>query len=49
MNTMLDARIVVARIHFSAFLAQGAPAGAAPTMALSHGNEATEVTQCGVL
>jgi hypothetical protein len=44
MNTMLDASIVVARIHGSAFLVQGARAAAAPTTALSHGNEATVVT-----
>jgi hypothetical protein len=44
MNTMLDASIVVARIHGSAVLVQGALPVAAPTMALSHGNEATVVT-----
>jgi hypothetical protein len=44
MNTMLDANIVVARIQGSAFLVQGARPVAAPTTALSHGNEATAVT-----
>jgi hypothetical protein len=44
MNAMLDARIVVARIHGSAFLAQSAPGGAAATVVLSHGYEATTVT-----
>jgi hypothetical protein len=44
MNTMLDASIVVARIQGSASLAQGALPVAAPTTALSHGNEATVVT-----
>jgi hypothetical protein len=44
MNTMLDASIVVARIHGSAFLVQGARPVAEPTIALSHGNEATFVT-----
>ena len=44
MNAMLDARIVAARIHGSAFLAQAGPCGAAATIVLSHGNEATEAT-----
>jgi hypothetical protein len=44
MNTMLDASIVVARIHGSEFVAQGARPVAEPTIALSHGNEAAFVT-----
>jgi len=44
MKTMLDASMVVARIHGSAFLVQGAGPVAKPMMALSHGNEATLVT-----
>jgi hypothetical protein len=42
MNAMLDARIVAARIHGSAFFAHGAPGGVAATIALSQGNEAME-------
>jgi hypothetical protein len=44
MNTMLDASIVVARTQGSAVLVQGALSVAPPTIALSHGNEATVVT-----
>jgi hypothetical protein len=44
MNTMLDASMVVARIHGSALLVPGARAVAEATIALSHGNEATLVT-----
>jgi hypothetical protein len=44
MNTMLDARIVVARIHGSVFLVQGARPVAEAAIALSHGNEATLAT-----
>jgi hypothetical protein len=44
MNTMLDASIVVARIHGSACLVHAALSVAAPTIALSQGNEATAVT-----
>jgi hypothetical protein len=44
MKTMLDASMVVARIHGSAFLVQDARPVAEPTIALSHGNEATLVT-----
>jgi hypothetical protein len=44
MNTMLDASMVVARTHGSAFLVQGAQPVAEPAIALSHGNEATLVT-----
>jgi hypothetical protein len=43
MNAMLEARMVVARIHGSAPGAHGALARADSTTVLSHGNEATEL------